>query len=151
MPEPTVPGPGASDRLCHVHRRSLLGGGRAAHRVLAAVALAGAGSLLLAGCGQSAGANATAACRLVQRSVALWARASALPAPQRTTLDDRAEDLLTRAAPLANIAAGTNGGYQPLAATLGEVGRVPESRLVPALRAECANPNAANGPLLPSS
>lgn len=116
---------------------------------LAAVAVAG--GALLAACGASAGSNATAACRLVRSSIALWQRANAASGATRSALASQAEVLLERAEPLANIAAGANSGYQPLAATLGEVGRVSEDHLVRALQQECAHPNAASGPLLPSS
>lgn len=120
-------------------------------KVIRAAAVALAGSALLAACGASAGSNATAACRLVRSSIAMWQRANAAEGTQRRALISQAEVLLERAEPLANIAAGANSDYQPLAATLGEVGRVSEQHLVRALQQECANPNAASGPLLPSS
>lgn len=113
-----------------------------ARRILLVVLVTTSAGILLASCGQSAHANAVQACRFVERSLTVWTAAEHAPFPERTSLVAQATTLLEEAKPLANIAAGANGGYQPLAATLSEVPRVPERLLVRALRAECANPNA---------
>lgn len=53
---------------------------------------------------------------------------------------DRSQALLELrlALPYASIAAGNDGLWQPLQATLGESNRVPESDLVTALQQQCA-------------
>lgn len=109
-------------------------------RVVAALAvtalLAGA---TLSGCGSaSAGTLATQACTKVERSIRLFDHAADARTPTRAAADRRAALVDLRAAlPLAAIAAGEDGTFQGLEATLSESNRVPEFRLVHALSAQC--------------
>ena len=93
---------------------------------------------LLAGCGQSAGALGHEACVDVHKSLALYSRSEhttdrALVASERT----RAVNLLRLALGPAALAGGSSGDWQALMATLSESNRVPEAKLIPALKAQC--------------
>ncbi len=116
------------------------GGRRARTRtraVLAALSIAGL-ALATSACGASATANGTQACKLVRESLSISAGNPSPAARQR------ALELLRQALPLAAIAAGTNGNWQPLEATLSESNRVPINHLRSALTAECAPGNEGN-------
>ena len=104
---------------------------------LALLSLAGL-ALGASACGASATANGTQACKLVRESLSISAKGSSAAAQQR------ALELLRQALPLAAIAAGANGNWQPLEATLSESNRVPITRLRSALSAECAPGNEGN-------
>ena len=116
---------------------TLKAGGRARRLGLASLALVGL-ALATSACGASATANGTQACKLVRQSLAISA---GNPSP---SAQQRALELLRQALPLAAIAAGTNGSWQPLEATLSESNRVPLDHLRPALTAECAPGNEGN-------
>jgi hypothetical protein len=110
-------------------------------RVVVALALSAllAGATL-SGCGSpSAGTLATQACTKVERSIGLFNHAAYARTPARAAADRRAALIELRAAlPLAAIAAGDDGTFQGLEATLSESNRVPEFRLIHALSAQCA-------------
>ncbi|KJF18189.1 MULTISPECIES: hypothetical protein [Acidithrix] len=93
---------------------------------------------LLSSCGSSAGTNGTKACQLVNQALL------ELKAPITPQKNQNALGLLRRALPYAAIAAGSNGDWQPLEATLSETNRVKITNLQSALTAECANGNAGN-------
>ncbi len=97
------------------------------------------GGTLLAACGASAGANAKEACGFVDQSIAQFNQANSEANPGLAKAQQKkALDLLGSALPLASVAAGSNGVYQALMATLSESSRVPEKLLVNALSRECA-------------
>lgn len=112
-------------------------GGRRRRIALASFTMAGL-AVVTSACGASATANGTKACELVRQSLAISA-GSPTPSTQQ-----RALELLRRALPLAAIAAGSNGNWQPLEATLSESNRVPIDHLRSALTAECAPGNEGN-------
>jgi hypothetical protein len=72
------------------------------------------------------------ACRHVERSLSLLARADTDPA-----LASEAATELRMALPLASLAASEDGQWQALQTTLSESPRVDESRLTHALSAQC--------------
>lgn len=111
--------------------------GRRRRIALASFILAGL-AVATSACGASATANGTKACELVRQSLAISAGD---PSP---STQQRALELLRRALPLAAIAAGSNGNWQPLEATLSESNRVPIDHLRSALAAECAPGNEGN-------
>ena len=112
-------------------------GGRRRRLALASFALAGL-AVATSACGASATANGTKACELVRQSLVISA-GNPSPSDQQKALE-----LLRRALPLAAIAAGANGNWQPLEATLSESNRVPIDHLRSALTAECAPGNEGN-------
>ncbi len=112
-------------------------GGRRRRLGLVPFVLAGL-AVFTSACGASATANGTQACKLVRRSLAISA---GHPSP---SAQQRALELLRQALPLAAIAAGSNGNWQPLEATLSESNRVPLNHLRSALTAECAPGNEGN-------
>ena len=88
-------------------------------------------------CGASAASNGTKACNFVNQGLAIYAKNHANT--------QQALDEIRQALPFAAIAAGTDGSWQPLEATLSETNRVPLNDLVSALSQECqgggGNPN----------
>ncbi|MDA8276862.1 MAG: hypothetical protein M0Z45_01495 [Actinomycetota bacterium] len=88
-------------------------------------------------CGASASSNGAKACGLVNKGLSIYAK--------NHSNSQQALNLIREALPFAAIAAGTDGSWQPLEATLSETNRVPLSNLVSALSQECqgggGNPN----------
>ncbi|MDA8197269.1 MAG: hypothetical protein M0019_08720 [Actinomycetota bacterium] len=88
-------------------------------------------------CGASAASNGTKACGYVNRGLSIYAKNHANAS--------QALNEIRQALPYAAIAAGTDGSWQPLEATLSETNRVPLSDLTSALSQECqgggGNPN----------
>ena len=110
---------------------------------LAGLALAGG---LLAGCGSGGGASlAQQACGDVSHSLSLYRSSSHAPPATATRLRQEALVELRRALRPAALAGSAGGQYQALQATLSESSRVPESRLVDALSAQCAATQASAG------
>ncbi|HUO48828.1 MAG TPA: hypothetical protein VMU09_08345 [Acidimicrobiales bacterium] len=95
---------------------------------------------VLAGCANAdAQAQARQACTHVTKALSLFAAAQAL-SPGQAAPDLNASLAELRAAlPIAAVAAGQSAHWQPLMTTLSESSRVPESYLVHALGAECAD------------
>lgn len=108
-------------------------------RSLLVLSLVMVASLALGGCAKRDAANyAHAACRHVETSLSVFARAQANSnAADATTERATALAELRTAMPLAALAASDSSEWQALAATLGESSRVPESTLVPSLTAQC--------------
>jgi hypothetical protein len=106
----------------------------------------------LSGCANSDGlALARKACRHVDRSLALYRSAGQRPASARAAgIQARALAQLRSALPIAATAAGEEPQWQALMTTLSESTRVPESKLVYALEAQCAAVSA-NGDAPPPS
>ncbi|WP_298207996.1 hypothetical protein [Ferrimicrobium sp.] len=100
-------------------------------------------SVLLSSCGASATAEADQACTLVHKSIQIYDSAQTADSAKARAELARAELLLAEAVSPANLAASTDSYWQPLAGTLAESNQLPESRLVIALRAQCA-PSATN-------
>ena len=92
------------------------------------------------------------ACDHVHRSIALYARSTTDPPASRAADAAAAVAQLRAALPLAATAAGEDSQWQALVTTLSESSRVPESDLVPALQAQCAD-TATSGstPTVPST
>ncbi len=112
-------------------------GGTLRRPVLALVIVAGLGTALSA-CGTSGTGLAQQACAHVNRSLTLLTQAEHEPDPQRSSgLRQRAYSQLRQALPIAAEAAYHDGQYQALMTTVSESGRVPETTLVSALRAQC--------------
>ena len=108
-----------------------------------AAALLAAGAVLSA-CGASAGDLAKASCSHVNASIALLDRATATHNPtEAKALSDQAYVQLLAAIPIAAQAAYHDIQWESLSATLSEANRVPESELVPSLRAQCQNADAS--------
>ncbi len=124
--------------------------GRAFGALCAATALAGT----LGGCAQSNGTSlAQQACRYVDRSLVLYRSSLDAPNPQVASAKrSEALDQLNEAIPDAATAAGEDGQYQALMATLAESDHLPESLLVHALSAQCASADAGDVvPLTPAT
>jgi hypothetical protein len=109
-------------------------------------------SVLLAACGPSSSSYATQACHDVLDGL------QALHDYQTASSPSAAQAALTRsvhdlrnALPLAALAAGTNGEYQALQATLSESNRVPISHLQTALNAQCKAILSGGTPSIPAS
>lgn len=108
-------------------------------RAVAIAVSLGLGGTVLAACGASATTNAKQACGYVEKSISQYQLAQQQSNPQKITKDkNSALRYLGSALPLAAIAAGSNGEYQALGATLSESPRVPEKLLITALTRECA-------------
>ncbi|MGH9102727.1 MAG: hypothetical protein ACRDYD_07060, partial [Acidimicrobiales bacterium] len=105
--------------------------------LLAAAALAAG----ISSCSSSNGHTyAVHACTHVERSLSLFEHAQSASDPAiGAHLKAEALAQLRQALPPAALAASDSGQYAPLATTLQESGSVPEARLVPALRAQCAS------------
>lgn len=113
-----------------------------------AIVLVVSTALLLAACGSSAGANAKNACNDVESAISLYK--SSLSQSNSITASSeliKSLNLLRSALPKAAIAAGSNGVYQALQATLSETNRVPEKLLVTALSRQCATILPSNSKL----
>ena len=101
-----------------------------------------AGGLLAAACGTGGSSSATAACRHVDRSLALFDQAQHAGDPAvATSLTNQAYVELRVALPLAADAAAADGRWQALMTTLSETSSVPEKDLVTALSAQCSAAN----------
>ena len=120
--------------------------------------------VVVGGCAQQNGiALARQACNHVNQSIALYENLQTRPASANAARERaRAAAELLVAAPLAAEAASDSAQWQALMATLSESGRVPESRLVHALTAQCAsavhpdlappaNPSPPSSPAPPST
>lgn len=108
-----------------------------------AAALVAAGAVLSA-CAASAGDLARASCAHVNTSISLYERSSTTADPVRAkALSDRAYLELLAAIPIAAQAAYHDIQWESLSATLSEANRVPESELMPSLRAQCRNADAS--------
>ncbi|MGA8296650.1 MAG: hypothetical protein WB770_06380 [Acidimicrobiales bacterium] len=108
-------------------------------RLVGAAALVSSLATIASACGASASTLGHEACLDVRRSLSLYARSTkttdqALAASERA----RAESLLRKALQPAAIAGSNDGDWQALMTTLSESNRVPESKLVSALSAQCA-------------
>lgn len=94
---------------------------------------------VLAACGASASENSRQSCQFVEQSISQFNLAQQQTDPTlAAAYTKKALGLLGSALPLAAIAAGSNGEYQALQATLSETSRVPENLLISALSRECA-------------
>ena len=104
---------------------------------MAAVA---SGSVVAAGCGiQDGDALAKQACVYVSSSIAIYESSLGnKSATEVTHLQDEAYDRLQLGLQPAALAAGDNGQWQGLMATISESSRVPEGVLVSALQQQCA-------------
>jgi hypothetical protein len=106
--------------------------------VLATVSTLTVAGLLVAGCSGEALSQAEQACVHVNKSISLYEQSLQNPdathaAAQRT----QAEAQLELAEPLAAAANSSDGTWNGLMTTIGEVSRVSESELVDALRSQC--------------
>lgn len=107
------------------------------------VALVVAGSTLTA-CAASAGDLARSSCAHVNASIALYEKAQRTSDPTAAqALGARAYIELLAAIPIAAQAAYHDIQWESLSATLSEANRVPESELLPSLRAQCQNADAS--------
>ncbi len=123
----------------------MTGPGRARRRRFAtgAATLVAAGAVLSA-CAASAGDLAKASCAHVNTSISLYERSVATTDPVRAkALADKAYVELLAAIPIAAQAAYHDIQWESLSATLSEANRVPESELLPSLRAQCRNADAS--------
>jgi hypothetical protein len=114
-------------------------------RLVSAAALVSSGAAAISACGASASSLGHEACVDVGRSLSIYARSTrtsdaALAAQNR----QRALSLLRKALQPAAIAGSGDGDWQALMTTLSESNRVPESKLVSALSAQCAQSLAKN-------
>jgi hypothetical protein len=101
----------------------------------------------LAGCASHNGADlARQACQHVERSITLYQASlhASTPAEARAQQSQAVSDLRD-ALPIAATAAGEDGQYQALMATLDESDHLPESLLVHALGAQCAAADSNSG------
>jgi hypothetical protein len=107
------------------------------------VAMVVAGSVLTA-CAASAGSLARSSCSHVNASIALYEKAqhASDPAAAKALTAKAYIELLT-AIPIAAQAAYHDIQWESLSATLSEANRVPESELLPSLRAQCQNADAS--------
>lgn len=96
-------------------------------------------ALLLAGCGQPESQTlAIKVCRTVTTSLRLERQAAGAPSNQAAQIRRHVIRMLQAVEPSAAIAAGEDGQWQALQATLGEVGIVPVRLLAQALSAQCS-------------
>jgi hypothetical protein len=104
---------------------------------------------VLAGCASQNGTNlARQACRHVERSLTLYQASLHASSPaQASAQQSQAVSELRDALPIAATAAGEDGQYQALMATLDESDRLSESLLVHALSAQCAAADSNAGEL----
>ena len=112
---------------------------RLARGAVAVVATILAGTAMTA-CAASAGDLARASCAHVNKSLALYDKAtrSTDPAAART-LKSQAYIELLAGIPIAAQAASHDIQWESLSTTLSEANRVPEATLIPALRSQCRN------------
>ncbi len=114
--------------------------GRLAAGILAVVAT----GAVLSACAASAGDLARTSCDHVNTSIRLFDQAAGTTDPTTaSTLRERAYIDLLQAIPIAAQAAYHDIQWESLSATLSEANRVPESELLPALRAQCADADAS--------
>lgn len=114
-------------------------GGFSLPRAVGSVISLSFAGLIFSGCGTSAPSNALQACKFVQSGVSLYGAATNETDPVKSHREMEASLKQLRAAlPDAAIAAGSNGGYQALEATLSETNRVPEKLLISALVRQCS-------------
>jgi hypothetical protein len=111
----------------------------------------------LAACSSAQDGQALAqqACVHVNRSVTEWSdsQRAGMPAAAMASLQQRAEQQLRLALPLAAAANSDDGTWNSLMTTISEIGSVDEGHLVPALHAQCVladsnqnvNPQSPNG------
>ncbi len=111
----------------------------------------------LAACSSAQDGQALAqqACVHVNRSVTEWSDSlrAGTPAAAVASLQQRAEQQLRLALPLAAAANSDDGTWNSLMTTISEIGSVDEGHLVPALHAQCVladsnqnvNPATPNG------
>jgi hypothetical protein len=95
-------------------------------------------ALVLTGCGSSSDALGNQACVHVERFLTLFRESTDATGPTAASLDTDANIQLRDALQPASIAAGADGNWQALAATLSESSRVKDANLVNALSDECA-------------
>ena len=110
-------------------------------RVWAGAALLVIVPALFAACAsvQDGQALAQQACVHVNRSVTDWvaSQRAGTPAATAAALQQRAEQQLRLALPLAAAANSDDGTWNSLMTTISEIGSVDEGHLVPALHAQC--------------
>jgi hypothetical protein len=103
---------------------------------------------------QDGQALAQQACVHVNRSVTAWvdSQRAGTPATTVAALQQRAEQQLRLALPLAAAANSDDGSWNSLMTTISEIETVDEGHLVPALRAQCvlANSNQNVNPQNPN-
>lgn len=98
----------------------------------------------LAACGNDGTALAKQACVHVDRSLDLLTQAAhQTDTTVATQLHEQAYLQLRQALPIAAQAAYRDGQWQSLMTTVSESNRVPETTLVPALRAQCGQADSA--------
>jgi hypothetical protein len=113
-------------------------------RIAAGAATLVAAGAVLSACAASAGDLARASCAHVNTSISLYERSTSTSDPVRAkALADKAYLELLAAIPIAAQAAYHDIQWESLSATLAEAGRVPESELLPSLRAQCRNADAS--------
>ncbi len=105
----------------------------------ARLALVAASAALLSACAPSATQNAKTACGYVKASIAEYEASISNGGGPIKPLQASALEKLREALPYAAIAAGSDGNYQALQITLSESSRVPEARLIPALKSQCSS------------
>ncbi|MDA8291490.1 MAG: hypothetical protein M0Z33_07425 [Actinomycetota bacterium] len=118
---------------------------RIARALGAAALLTTSGAVATACVGGGASSLGHRACLDVASSIRRYAAASHSPGAAAARDRAAALTLIQRAVPLAALAASSDGTWQALGATLSESSRVPESDLLPALRAECAQTLGTGG------
>jgi hypothetical protein len=100
--------------------------------------------ITLVACGGNGTALAKQACVHVDRSLTLLAAATRqTDAAAAAQLEEQAYVQLRQALPIAAQAAYRDGQWQSLMTTVSESNRVPETTLVPALRAQCGQADSA--------
>jgi hypothetical protein len=107
-------------------------------KVAGAIGMLGALGIVLSGCGNQPPALVENACGHVRVAERLVSQESSSSGAALASLKGRTLRQLEIAEPLAAIAAGSNGSWQALQATLQEAETVPVPALLPALRAECS-------------
>jgi len=123
-------------------------------RLAVGVAALLASGAAVAACGASATDLAKASCAHVNSSIATLNQAShTADASKAASLRQKAYLDLLSAIPIAAQAAYHDIQWESLSATLSEANRVPESELVPALKAQCqsADSSVFGQPTPPSS
>ena len=122
------------------------------HLAVGTVLVVGLGATLTA-CGNDGTALAKQACTHVDRSLSLLTRAARqADVTMAAQLQQQAYIQLRQALPIAAQAAYRDGQWQSLMTTVSESGRVPETTLVSALRAQCQQAdNSAFGQSPPPS
>jgi hypothetical protein len=122
-------------------------------RLVAGIVVVTVSGAAITACAASAGGLARASCVHVNASLALLTKAGNATDPNvAAKLRNQAYLALLPAIPIAAQASYHDSTWQPLSTTLSEVNRVPESELVPSLRAQCrsADNSVFNQPPPPS-